>query len=147
MLAASIAGAIASMDWRIPTHATLLAGGMLLIMASVAQVWPLHLSTKVKITVDDLPTFAAALLLPPFDAMLISAASTLIGLRFRHTRMRWYNRGFNAASTALGTGAASLVYSVLHGPLPPVMSGAIAILCAGAAKYLVQAVLVDFVVA
>ena len=41
MLAASAAGVIASMDWRIPTHATLLAGGMLLLMASVAQVWPL----------------------------------------------------------------------------------------------------------
>src|SRR5207248_2517659 len=147
MLAASTAGLIAAMDWHLPNQTVLATAAMLLVMASVAQVWPLHLSTKVKITVDDLPTFAAALLLAPFDAMLISAASTLIGLRFRHTRMRWYNRGFNAASTALGTGAASLVYSVLHGPVPPLMSGAIAILCAGAAKYLVQAVLVDLVVA
>src|SRR5438309_6699131 len=135
MLAASIAGAIASMDWRIPTHATLLAGGMLLIMASVAQVWPLHLSTKVKITVDDLPIFAAALLLPPFDAMLVAGASTLIGLRFRNTRMRWYNRGFNAAATALGTGAAALTYAVLHGSMPPTMASAIGIIAAGIAKY------------
>src|SRR2546430_1376505 len=116
MSAASTAAVIAAMDWRMPSQTALLTGAMLLVMASVAQVWPLHLSTKVKITVDDLPTFAAALMLSPFDALVIAAASTLIGLRFRNTRMRWYNRGFNAASTALGTGAASLVYAVLHGP-------------------------------
>src|SRR2546423_10116893 len=147
MLAAASAGLVAAIEWRVPSETAFVTAAMLLVMAILAQVWPLHLSTKVKITVDDLPTFAAALLLSPFDAIVISAASTLIGLRFRHTRMRWYNRGFNAAPAALGTGAASLVYGVLHGPVPPVMSGAIAILCAGAAKYLVQAVLIDFVVA
>lgn len=147
MAAASTAAIIASIGWQLPAQPALIAGAMLLVMASVAQVWPLHLSTKVKITVDDLPTFAAALMLAPFDAIVIAAASTLIGLRFRNTRMRWYNRGFNAASTVLGTAAASLVYSALHGPTPPEMSAAIAIVCAGAAKYLVQAVLVDIVVA
>src|SRR3954469_11034078 len=83
---------------------------ILLGMASAASVWPLHLSTKVKITVDDMPTFAAVLLLAPVDAMLLAGASTLIGLRFRNTRMRWYNRGFNAATSTLSVGAAALVY-------------------------------------
>jgi len=148
VLAAACAGlAIAWSNAPTHTNAALVLGTVLLTMASAAQVWPLHLSTKVKITVDDLPTFAAALLLPPFDAMVVAAASTLIGLRFRNTRMRWYNRGFNAAATALGTGAAALTYALLHGSMPPTMASAIAIIAAGIAKYLTQAFLVDFVVA
>jgi HD-GYP domain-containing protein (c-di-GMP phosphodiesterase class II) len=126
-------------------QATIVA--ILLAMASAAQVWPLHLSTKVKITVDDMPTFAGALLLPPFAAMLLAGGSTLVGLRFRNTRMRWYNRGFNAASATLGTAAAAATYAALHGPMPPAMSSTLAILGAGFAKYLVQAMLVDLVVA
>lgn len=120
---------------------------ILLVMASVSQVWPLHLSTKVKITVDDLPIFAGALLLSPFDAMLLAAASTLLGLRFRNARMRWYNRLFNAAQSTLGVAAAAAVYGALDGPRPPVMSASAAILTAALAKYLLQSVLVDLVVA
>ena len=147
MAVATSSAMAALIGWQIPTQQTLVAGALLFAMATVAQIWPLHLSTKVKITVDDLPTFAAALMLTPFDAMAIAAASTLLGLRFRNTRMRWYNRGFNAASTVIGTGIAGLVYGVLGGPRPPQMSATIAILAAGVAKYLVQAVLVDIVVA
>lgn len=147
MAAATSAVMIAAIDWRPPTQPMLVAGGLLFLMAAVAQIWPLHLSTKVKITVDDLPTFAAALMLAPLDAMAIAAVSTLVGLRFRNTRMRWYNRGFNAAATALGTGAAAAVYALMDGPMPPVMSAAVAIVAAGVAKYLVQAALVDVVVA
>ncbi|HEU5287136.1 MAG TPA: HD-GYP domain-containing protein [Candidatus Limnocylindria bacterium] len=147
MAAAVVTALIAAAGCAPPSESGLAIGATLLLMASLAQVWPLHLSTKVKITVDDLPTFAAALLLPPLDAMLIAAASTLIGLRFRNTRMRWYNRCFNASATVLGTAAASLAYGLLHGPTPPEMSGTIAIIGAGAAKYVVQAVLVDLVVA
>ena len=130
----------------LPSQGALAVAAILLAMASAASVWPLHLSTKVKITVDDMPTFAAALLLSPLDAMLVAGASTLIGLRFRNTRMRWYNRGFNAASSTLGTGVAAFVYAALHGPIPPAMSGALAILAAAAAKYALQTVLVDVVV-
>ncbi|HYK98065.1 MAG TPA: HD-GYP domain-containing protein [Candidatus Acidoferrales bacterium] len=147
MAVATSAAMIAVTGWRVPTQQTLIAGALLFVMAAVAQVWPLHLSTKVKITVDDLPTFAAALMLAPLDAMVIAAVSTLVGLRFRNTRMRWYNRGFNAAVTALGTAAASAVYALMHGPTPPVMAAALAIVAAGVAKYLVQALLVDIVVA
>jgi HD-GYP domain-containing protein (c-di-GMP phosphodiesterase class II) len=61
--------------------------------------------------------------------------------------MRWYNRGFNAASSTLGVGAASATYASLNGPMPPVMAATAAILAAGMVKYLVQAVLIDVVVA
>ncbi|TMC29007.1 MAG: HD-GYP domain-containing protein [Chloroflexi bacterium] len=146
MAAAVTATAAAALAWTPPSQASLVTGLLLLVMASAAQIWPLHLSTKIKITVDDLPTFAAALLFDPFSAMIIAAASTLIGLRYRN-RMRWYNRGFNAASTTLGTGLAALVYRGLAGPLPPAMSAAVIMLAAGVAKYALQAVLVDVVVA
>ncbi len=147
MALAIVAISFAAQRVSAPSESTLAITGILLVMASAAQVWPLHLSTKVKITVDDMPTFAAALLLPGFEAMLLAGASTLIGLRFRNTRMRWYNRGFNAASSTLGVGAASATYASLNGPMPPTMAATAAILAAGMVKYLVQAILVDVVVA
>ena len=131
----------------LPSASAAEVAAILLVMAAAAQVWPLHLSTKVKITVDDMPAFAAALVLSPLEAMIVAGASTLVGLRFRNARMPWYNRVFNAACASLSTGAASLVYLVLHGPTPPEMSGAIAIVAAAAAKYAVQTLLVDVVVA
>jgi HD-GYP domain-containing protein (c-di-GMP phosphodiesterase class II) len=131
----------------IPARDELLIAVVLLGMASAASVWPLHLSTKVKITVDDMPTFAAALVLPPFAAMFVAGAGTILGLRFRNARMRWYNRGFNAAASTLSTGVAAFTYHALGGPTPPEMSAAVAIGLAGLAKYLVQSLLVDFVVA
>jgi HD-GYP domain-containing protein (c-di-GMP phosphodiesterase class II) len=130
-----------------PSRPQLIIAAILLAMSSAAQVWPLHLGTKVKITVDDMPIFAAALLLSPLDAMLVAGASTLIGLRFRNTRMRWYNRCFNAATTTIGVAVAAAVYGALDGPKPPAASAALAILAAGCAKYLVQGLLVDVVVA
>jgi HD domain-containing protein len=147
MASAVGAGAVAAIGWTPPSGAMIPTAVLLLLMASAAQVWPLHLSTKIKVTVDDLPTFAAALLFDPLTAMLIAASSTLLGLRFRHARMRWYNRGFNAASTALGTGLSALMYHGLGGPTPPAMSAALLIIAAGVAKYASQALLVDFVVA
>jgi len=149
---AVLGGAVAALAIALPgtvapSQSELTVAAILLVMASVASVWPLHLSTKVKITVDDMPTFAAALLMPPFAAMLLAGAATIIGLRFRNTRMRWYNRGFNAATSVLATGAASATYLALDGPMPPVMSAAVAIVAAGMAKYLVQSLLVDLVVA
>jgi HD-GYP domain-containing protein (c-di-GMP phosphodiesterase class II) len=131
----------------IPSRDDLLITLVLLAMASAASVWPLHLSTKVKITVDDMPTFAAALVLPAPFAMLVAGGGTLLGSRFRNTRQRWYNRSFNAATATLSTGAAALVYHVLGGPTPPEISAALAIVAAGAAKYLMQTLLVDGVVA
>ena len=51
---------------------------MLMTMAAVAQLWPVHLSVKMKLTVDDTATFAAALLLGPFYAMVIAGGTTLV---------------------------------------------------------------------
>src|SRR5436190_3763568 len=85
-------------------------------MAAVGQLWPVHLSVKVKMTVDETATFAAGLLLGPFYAMVATAASTLIALHFRGVRQRWYNRGFNTAASVLATGSAATVYLLLAGP-------------------------------
>src|SRR5256714_5227194 len=80
---------------------------VLMTMAAVAQLWPVHLSVKMKITVDDTATFAAALLFRPFHAMILAGWTTLIALHFRRVRQRWYHRGFNAATAALSTRAAA----------------------------------------
>lgn len=145
--AAAAALAVAAPARQMDRQTDLAVAAILLGMASAAQVWPLHLSTKVKFTVDDLPTFTAALVLSPFDAMLIAAASTIIGLRFRNTRMRWYNRAFNAAASTLGVAAAVITYGALRGPTPPELGASLAIVAAGMAKYLAQSVLVDVAVA
>ena len=60
---------------------------ILLGLATVAQIWPVHLSLKVKLTVDDTPLFAAALLLGPFVSMLVAVVSALLGLPLRSARM------------------------------------------------------------
>src|SRR5207302_8619989 len=119
---------------------------LLTVMAAVAQLRPVHLSVKVKITVDDTATFAAGLLLGPFYAMIAAGASTLVALHFRGVRQRWYNRGFNAATSTLATGAAAAVYAVFaSGPL--VAREPWAILLAPLTTYVVHTALVDIVVA
>jgi putative nucleotidyltransferase with HDIG domain len=120
---------------------------ILTAMASVAQLWPVHLSVKVKITVDDTATFAAALLLGPFYAMVAAGVSTLIALHFRGVRQRWYNRGFNAATSVLATGAGAVVYFAIAGTKAPVVSEPWAVLLGAVAKYVVHTALVDVVVA
>src|SRR5437868_10344862 len=128
-----------------PTDTVLLA--LLMVMAAVAQLWPVHLSVKVKIAVDDTATFAAALLLGPFYAMVAAGASTLIALHFRGVRQRWYNRGFNAATSVLATGAGAAVYVAIAGANASVVREPWAVLLAAIAKYVVHTVLVDLVVA
>src|SRR2546421_8642448 len=81
---------------------------VLMAMAAVAQLWPVHLSVKMKITVDDTATFAAALLLGPFYAMIVARPTTLIALHFPGVSQRWYNRSFTAATSVLSTAAAAL---------------------------------------
>jgi putative nucleotidyltransferase with HDIG domain len=120
---------------------------ILLGLATVAQVWPVHLSLKVKLTVDDTPLFAAALLLGPFVAMLVAVVSALLGLHLRNARMPWYNRAFTAAVSALATGAAAVAFLALADGARPMLSQPAPILAAGAARYLTQTVLVDLAVA
>jgi putative nucleotidyltransferase with HDIG domain len=116
-------------------------------MAAVAQLWPVHLSVKMKITVDDTVTFAAGLLLGPFYAMVAAGASTLIALHFRGVRQRWYNRGFNAAAAVLSTGAGATVYVLMAAPGASVVGEPWAVGLAAIAKYVVHSVLLDVVVA
>jgi putative nucleotidyltransferase with HDIG domain len=116
-------------------------------MAAVAQLRPVHLSVKMKITVDDTATFAGALLLGPFYAMIVAGATTLIALHFRGVHQRWYNRGFNAATSVLSTGAAGAAFLLAAGPGAQVMSAPWAIAIAAIAKYVVNTTLVDLVVA
>jgi putative nucleotidyltransferase with HDIG domain len=125
----------------------LLVIAILLGLATVAQVWPVHLSLKVKLTVDDTPLFAAALLLGPFVSMLVAVVSALLGLHLRNARMPWYNRAFTAAVSALATGAAAVAYLALADGARPMLSQPAPILAAGAARYLTQTALVDLAVA
>ena len=119
-----------------PTDTVLLA--LLMVMAAVAQLWPVHLSVKMKITVDDTATFAAALLLGPFYAMVAAGATTLIALHFRGVRQSWYNRGFNAATSALSTGAAATAFLLVAGSGAQVAREPWAIGIAAIAKYLAE---------
>src|SRR6266849_6377779 len=116
-------------------------------MAAIAQLWPVHLSVKMKITVDDTANFAAALLLGPFYAMLVAGATTLIALHFRGVRQRWYNRGFNAATATVSTGAAAAAFLLVAGAGADVVREPWAIAIAAIAKYVVHSALVDIVVA
>src|SRR5436190_7435761 len=116
-------------------------------MAAVAQLWPVHLSVKMKITVDDTATFAAALLLGPFYAMVIAGATTLIALHFLGVRQSWNNRAFNAATSVLSTGAAATAFLLIAGPGAQVVREPWAIAIAAIAKYLVNSAFIDLVVA
>jgi putative nucleotidyltransferase with HDIG domain len=120
---------------------------VLMAMAAVAQLWPVHLSVKMKITVDDTATFAAALLLGPFYSMILAGGTTLFALHFRGVRQHWYNRGFNAATAVLSTGAAATVFILVAGPGAQVVREPWAVGLAAIAKYLVNSTLVDVVVA
>ncbi|HEV8535567.1 MAG TPA: HD domain-containing phosphohydrolase [Candidatus Limnocylindria bacterium] len=143
-LAALPASAVFRSDLR--TSDTLVLA-LITAMAAIAQLWPVHLSVKVKITVDDTVTFAAGLLLGPFYSMIAAGTSTLIALHFRGARSRWYNRGFNAAASVLSTGAAAAVFVLVAGPVASIVREPWAVALAAIAKYVVHSVLVDVVVA
>src|SRR6266545_3380149 len=138
---------LATFEPRPDATEDLLIIAILLALATVAQIWPVHLSLKVKLTVDDTPLFAAALLLGPFISMLVASVSALVGLHLRNARMPWYNRAFTAAVSALATGAAAVAYLVLADGSRPMLSQPAPILAAGAARYLTQTALVDIAVA
>src|SRR3954466_15214494 len=77
-------------------------------LATAAQLRPTYLSSGMKVTAEDVATFAAALTLGPFAAALVAGASTLVGAR------RWPGEGralwfFNASVATLGTISAALV--------------------------------------
>src|SRR6267143_5599429 len=138
IVAGAAALALAGFGSRPGATEDLLVVGILLGLATLAQVWPVHLSLKVKLTVDDTPLFAAALLLGPFVSMLVAVVSALLGLHLRNARMPWYNRAFTAAVSALATGAAAVAYLAIADGARPMLSQPVPILAAGAARYLTQ---------
>jgi putative nucleotidyltransferase with HDIG domain len=118
---------------------------VLLVLAAAAQLRPVHLTQKIKITVEDAATFAAALLLGPGLAMLVAAASTaLAGLR---ARTSWYNRAFNVAAVAIDTGAAAFAFLVLADGASPSVATLPAIAAAAVLKFGIGSTVVDTAVA
>jgi putative nucleotidyltransferase with HDIG domain len=119
---------------------------VLFVLATAAQLRPVHLTQKTKVTVDDAATFAAALLLGPALAMLVAGGSTALsgGLR---GRMSWYNRAFNIAAVVIDTGAASLTFTLIAGGAGPSLGALPAILAAAALKFGINSTIVDIAVA
>ena len=142
---ASVAGLLVAPP--VPTESQLALTAALFAMAVVGQLWPVHLSVKMKVTVEDTATLAAALLLPPLLAVLVAGGSRAIGLRYQGVRSSWYNRGFNVAVAVLSTGAASASYLALSEGDAPSITHPIPMLAAALAMFLVQTLLVDWVVA
>jgi putative nucleotidyltransferase with HDIG domain len=114
-------------------------------MAALPRVWPIHLSTKMKLTTDDTGTFAAALLFGPPVAMLLALVASIVPSRLP-TRTPLYNRLFNAAATALSVGAAGTVY-LLVADAAGVLANPLAVVIAAITNYVVGTALVDVVVA
>jgi putative nucleotidyltransferase with HDIG domain len=110
-----------------------------------AQRYPIHLGPKLKVTVEDGATFAAALVLSPLVAMIVAGGSSLLATRF-DGRTPLYDRLFNASAALLAIGGASATYQLL-GDDPLVANNALAVLAAAAAAYLVRTELVDGAIA
>lgn len=146
MTAGVIGLALAAQVSTVPDPSGLVAFAALFALASVAQLWPVHISPKYKVIVDDVATFAAALVFSPAPAMLLSGGSTFLALRFA-PRASWYTRGFNSAVMALGAGAAATVYGALAIGDRGVSINPLAVVAAAVAKYLVETTLVDLAVA
>ena len=128
-----------------PDAGDLAVAVVLLTIATVVQLRPVHLTQKTKVTVEDAATFAAALLLDPALAMLVAGGSTaLAGLR---GRMSWYNRAFNVAAVVIDTGAAAIAFTALAGGADPSLGTLPAIAIAAVLKFAVNSTVVDVAVA
>lgn len=146
-MTAGVAGlALATQISILPDLSGLIAFIALFALASAAQLWPVHISPKYKVTVEDVATFAAALVSSPALAMVLAGGSTFVALRFA-PRVSWYSRGFNSAAMALGAGAAATVYGALATGDRSVSANPIAVVGAAITMYLVQTTLVDLAVA
>ena len=128
-----------------PQGSDLAVAAVLFVLATAAQLRPVHLTQKTKVTVEDAATFAAALLLGPAAAMLVAAGSTaLAGFR---GRMSWYNRAFNVSAVTIDTGAAAITFTVLAGGAAPSLSTLPAIAAAALLKFALNSTIVDVAVA
>lgn len=114
-------------------------------VAAVAQLRPIHLSSNIKVTAEDAATFAAALSLGPFLGALVAGSSTLAALRTAPGEP-FAVRVFNAATSVLGTGCSALVFQSLA-PNGALAEQALAVVAAGATKYVLETALIDTAVA
>jgi putative nucleotidyltransferase with HDIG domain len=125
---------------------TLPLAAALLMLATIAQLRPIHLTQKMKMTVDDTATFAAALLLSPGLALLVAAGATLLAYA-RRRQSPWFESVFNASTSGLATFAAAAVFGALGGDRGSVASYAPAVGAAAVVKYLMHTGLIDIAVA
>lgn len=145
VLAAAVAALLAAAAFGpLPRAIEPTALALLLAMAAIPRVWPIHLSTKMKITTDDTATFAAAILFGPIIAMLLVLVASIAPARLP-TRTPLYNQLFNAAVGALAVGCAAALYVLLSAG-GDVLANLPAIALAAVANYLVGTLLVDIVV-
>lgn len=110
-------------------------------VAAVAQLRPIHLSSSIKVTAEDAATFAAALTLGPFLSALVAGSSTLVALRMAPGEP-FVVRVFNAATSVVATGCSALVFQSLA-PNGSLADTALAVVAAGATKYLLETALID----
>src|SRR5712691_2497108 len=118
---------------------------VLFVLAWGAQRYPIHLGPKLKVTVEDGATFAAALVLSPFVAMIVAGGSSLVAARFGG-RTPLYDRLFNASAALLAIGGAAATYQLLRAD-PHVENNALAVLAAAIVAYFVRTELVDGAIA
>lgn len=122
-----------------------MTAAVLFVLAWGAQRYPIHLGPKLKVTVEDGATFAAALVLSPLVAMIVAGGSSLLATRF-DGRTPLYDRLFNASAALLAIGGASATYQLLRADAL-VADNAPAVLAAAAVGYLVRTELVDGAIA
>src|SRR4030088_2676025 len=94
------------------TLVDLVTAVVLFVLAWGAQRYPIHLGPKLKVTVEDGATFAAALVLSPLVAMIVAGGSSLLATRF-DGRTPLYNRLFNAAAALIAIGGSSAPFGCL----------------------------------
>lgn len=135
---------IATATADLPSGRELLLFGVLLAFAAAAQLWVVHLSTKVKFTATEVATFAAALTLGPLPAMLVGAGSALIPTPGTG-RGPWFQMVFNVSVYALAVGGAAAAFQGLAQG-QTVIDAPLAAVAAAFVHYLVSGVLVDLAV-
>jgi putative nucleotidyltransferase with HDIG domain len=143
VLTIAVASALAFAPDRLPGELGIAAG--LLVFATFAQLRPIHLTQKMKITVEDTATFAAALLLTPWLALAVAGGSTLIA-SVKRRNAPWFEAAFNAAVTGLSAMSAAAVFLTLGGDGSRVAAYGGPALAAAVAMYIGQTGLVDIAV-
>jgi putative nucleotidyltransferase with HDIG domain len=128
----------------LPAFGDLARAFLFAAVASVAQLRPVYLSEKLKVSAEDVATFAAALVMPPFLAGLVAGSSSLVALRTSPGES-WGPRLFNASVATAGTISAALVFGWLA-PGGSIVSSPVAVIAAALTKYGLETGIVDVAV-